>query len=93
MDTGENDTGVPPPLGELPLETLGDIRRAMSKVCNEMRTERISVKLGNALIFGFSQLAGLHQDHRDSKFKRQINTLWKEREAALAKAAPQPGQH
>lgn len=90
MATDEIGGGVPPEqltgLSEVPLESLGDLRRAMAKVCNEMRTGKIERSLGNALMFGYSQLAGLLQDHRDSKFKRQINTLWKEREAAKAAA-------
>jgi hypothetical protein len=84
-DTKEIKPPVPPKA--LPLETLGDVRRAMSKVCNEMRTGEIELRLGNALMFGLGQLAHILQDARDNRYKQRVRTLWQ----AYEKAQKQPG--
>lgn len=71
--------------GGIPLETLSDVRRAMARCLRQLRTHKIEIKLGNALLFGYTQLAHLMQDARDTKYQKRLNVLWQAHE----KAAPQ----
>lgn len=66
--------------GGIPLETLGDVRRAMAKDLRRMRERTLDVKLGNALMFGYTQLARLLQDSRDSRYQKRLKVLWEAHE-------------
>ncbi len=78
---GENND--PSPREATRLETLSDVQREMAIVYRLMKSEKIEAKLGNSLFFGLSQIAGVMQDRRDSKHKKQLATLWAEHQKTL----------
>ena len=78
-DATEKEGGIPP----WPLETLQDARRAMALVLRQIRFGRVEVKVGNALIFGLTQLAHLMQDQRDTLYQKRLKKLWEAHQKAL----------
>lgn len=62
--------------GGIPLETLADVRRAMAKDIRRLRAKTLDVKLGNALMFAYTQLAHLLQDKRDHVYQKRLKVLW-----------------
>lgn len=58
------------------LDTLQGVRKSMASVLKKMRAGRMQVGLGNSLINGYTQLAHLLQDARDTRHQKQIKVLW-----------------
>lgn len=62
--------------GRPSLETLQGCRHAMAQVLLKMRAGRMQATLGSQLVNGYTQLAHLLQDERDSKYKKRLRVLW-----------------
>lgn len=62
--------------GGIPLRSIADVRRAMAMDAKRMRYGKLDVKLGNALMFAYTQLAHVMQDERDNRYKKQVRVLW-----------------
>lgn len=58
------------------LDTLQGVRKSMASVLKKMRAGRMQVGLGNSLINGYTQLAHLLQDKRDTLYQRRLKLLW-----------------
>lgn len=79
------------PPGGLPLETMGDIRRAMADVCRRLRDGSMPVGQGNALTQSLNTLYGMHADARDNQYKKRVRTLWQAYEKQQSQ--PMDGPH
>lgn len=70
----------------IPLETLGDVDRALQKVIRQARKGTIELPVAHMMVIALGTLAKMKQDRRDSRFKREVSEL----HDALVKKKPEP---
>lgn len=58
------------------LASLGDVQRAMAKLCRRLRNGTVDPKQGNALTVAYNTLHGMMRDARDSKYQKRLKVLW-----------------
>lgn len=69
------------------LDTLQGVRKSMASVLRKMRAERMPIGLGNSLINGYTQLAHLMQDARDTLYQKRLKVLWQAHQTGQGAAA------
>lgn len=62
--------------GRPSLDTLQGVRHSMADVLRKMRSGAIKLAKGNSLINGYTQLAHLMQDARDTRYQKRLKVLW-----------------
>lgn len=62
--------------GRPSIETLSGVRSAMASALRKLRAGKMQQSLAGQLINGYTQLAHLLQDERDSRYKKRLKVLW-----------------
>lgn len=75
--------------GRPSLDTLQGVRFSMADVLRKMRTGAMKLAKGNALINGYTQLAHLMQDARDTRYQKRLKVLWEVHERGQG-VTPEP---
>ncbi len=64
--------------GGIPLDSLGDVQREMSKLYRQVKRGTIDREMGGTLSFMLTQLGSMLQDRRDNRHKQRLGVLWAE---------------